>query len=264
MKVLTPSLDLHGFLARLPSARARVLMLDYDGTLAPFHVRPDLASPYPGVPQVLAALMKDGGTRVVIVSGRRAAEIVPLLALERHPEIWGCHGWERLLPDGTLHTQPLSGREAELLEQAAHTAREFVAAGVRIECKTASVALHWRGLAQQQIEHAREQTLVAWSPLAGHEDMEILRFDGGLELRTRGCNKQHAAKAILSETGPDSAVAYLGDDLTDEDAFAVTKPRGIAVLVRPEYRDTAADVWLCPPDELLTFMRHWRVRRGSA
>jgi trehalose-phosphatase len=259
VKVLTPSLDLHGFLARLPSARARVLMLDYDGTLAPFHVRPEHALPYPGVAQALTELMEDGGTRVVIISGRRAAEIVPLLALERHPEIWGCHGWERLLPDGELRTQSLSGREAGLLEQAAHAARGLLAGGVRIECKTASVALHWRGLAQEQIENARDQTLAAWSSLAGNEGMELLRFDGGLELRTRGCNKQHAAKAILSEAGPDSAIAYLGDDLTDEDAFAVTKPRGIAVLVRPEFRETAADVWLRPPEELLAFMGHWRI-----
>jgi trehalose-phosphatase len=259
MKVLSSSLDLHSFFAHLPAARQRVLMLDYDGTLAPFQVRPEHAVPYPGVPQALGDLMNDGGTRVVIVSGRRAAEIVPLLALERHPEIWGCHGWERLLPDGELRTQALSGREAGLLEEAAHAARELLAGGVRIERKTASVALHWRGLPQEQIENAREQTLAVWSPLAGSEGMELLRFDGGLELRTRGCNKQHAAKAILSETGPDSAIAYLGDDLTDEDAFAATKPRGIAVLVRPEYRATAADVWLRPPEELLAFMERWRT-----
>ena len=260
MKVLTPSLDLNGFLARLASARARVLMLDYDGTLAPFHVRPEHAFPYPGVAQALGELMKDGGTRVVIISGRRAAELVPLLALERHPEIWGCHGWERLLPDGELRTQPLSGREVELLEEAAHAARQLLPGGVRIECKTASVALHWRGLDPEQIENMREQTLAVWSPLAAGIGMELLRFDGGVELRTRGCNKQHAAKAILSETGPDSAIAYLGDDVTDEDAFAVTKPRGVAVLVRPEYRETAADVWLRPPEELLAFIGRWRTR----
>jgi trehalose-phosphatase len=264
VKVLTPSLDLQGFFTRLASARARVLMLDYDGTLAPFHVRPEHALPYPGVAQALGELMQDGGTRVVIVSGRRAAEIVPLLALERHPEIWGCHGWERLLPDGTLHTQPLAAHEAEMLDQAAHAARELVPGGVRIECKTASVALHWRGLSPEQVESVRAHTLALWSPLAESNGMELLRFDGGLELRTRGCNKQHAAKAILSEAGPASAIAYLGDDLTDEDAFAVTKPRGIAVLVRPEFRETAADVWLRPPDELLSFISRWRVQKEGA
>ena len=264
MKVLTSSLDLQGVLTRLASARARVLMLDYDGTLAPFHVRPEHALPYPGVAQALGELMEDGGTRVVIISGRRAAEIVPLLALERHPEIWGCHGWERLFPDGKLQTQPLSTHEVEMLEEAAHAARELVPGGVRIECKTASVALHWRGLSPEQIESAREQTLGVWAALAARDGMELLRFDGGLELRTRGCNKQHAAKAILSEAGPDSAIAYLGDDLTDEDAFAVTKPRGIAVLVRPEFRETAADVWLRPPDELLSFLGRWRVQKGAA
>jgi len=47
--------------------------------------------------------------------------------------------------------------------------------------------------------------------------------------------------------------------MTDEDAFRAVKPRGIAVLVRPQFRPTTADVWLRPPDELVEFMRHWRV-----
>jgi trehalose-6-phosphatase len=66
-------------------------------------------------------------------------------------------------------------------------------------------------------------------------------------------------KTVLSQTGEDSAIAYLGDDMTDEDAFRAVKPRGIAVLVRPQFRPTTADVWLRPPDELVEFMRHWRV-----
>ena len=43
------------------------------------------------------------------------------------------------------------------------------------------------------------------------------RFDGGLELRAVGCNKQYAVKGVLSETPQESAIAYLGDDITDED-----------------------------------------------
>lgn len=263
MRVLSPGLDLREFIARLPAAAERVLMLDYDGTLAPFHVRPARALPYPGVTKALAELMEGGGTRVVIISGRSAAELVPLLALERHPEIWGCHGWERLLPSGELRAQRLPAPEAAGLEEAARAAQESARKGARIERKTASIALHWRGLPALNIARVRKQIEAAWSALAKQDGMELLPFDGGIELRARGCNKQHAVKAVLSETGPDSAIAYLGDDVTDEDAFVVTKPRGIAVLVRPEYRETAADVWLCPPDELLTFIGRWRTRSAA-
>ena len=81
MQVLSPSVDWSGFLARIPEASSRVLMLDYDGTLAPFQPRPERAVPYPGVRETLAALIAAGGTRIVIISGRPAADVVPLLAL---------------------------------------------------------------------------------------------------------------------------------------------------------------------------------------
>jgi trehalose 6-phosphate phosphatase len=83
-----------------------------------------------------------------------------------------------------------------------------------------------------------------------------------VELRAVGCNKQYAVKAVLSQTEEDSAVAYLGDDITDEDAFRAVKPRGIGVLVRAEFRKTEADVWLLP-HELVEFLRHWRVAGSS-
>jgi trehalose-6-phosphatase len=57
-------------------------------------------------------------------------------------------------------------------------------------------------------------------------------------------------------------VAFLGDDQTDEDAFEMLGERGLKVLVRPEFRDTKADLWLVPPKELLTFLDDWhRARR---
>jgi trehalose-6-phosphatase len=68
---------------------------------------------------------------------------------------------------------------------------------------------------------------------------------------------------LLSEAGPDTAIAYLGDDMTDEDAFAVTKLRGVGVLVRPEFRETAADIWIRPPHELLAFLSHWHTRERA-
>ncbi len=62
---------------------------------------------------------------------------------------------------------------------------------------------------------------------------------------------------LLNEIGPDAPVAYLGDDNTDESAFRVMQGRGISVLVRPQRRRTAAQVWMRPPDELLDFLGLW-------
>lgn len=260
MRVLSPRVDWNAFLQRIPAARERVLMLDYDGTLAPFQVRPERAVPYPGVVEALDGIMQDEGTRVVIMSGRRAADLIALLPLKRQPEIWGGHGWERLLPGGALAAQEPGDEVRRTLREASDRARELARDSARIECKPASVALHWRGLPALAVAKIRRQALSAWSPLVDGNDVELLSFDGGFELRAHGCNKQHAVEAILSETAEDSAVAYLGDDMTDEDAFAAVQARGIAVLVRPQYRDTLADIWIRPPRELLAFIRRWRAR----
>ena len=252
-----------GFQARIAQASARVLMLDYDGTLAPFHVRPDLAVPYPEVAPILEKIVRAGRTRIVIVSGRPAGELPPLLKLDPRPEIWGSHGWERLLPDGRrVVEEPASDARATLGSAAAALEREMPE-GARIERKLASIALHWRAASERDAERLRACALERWDPLTRDGKTEILPFDCGLELRAVGCNKQYAVKAVLSETPQESAVAYLGDDVTDEDAFRAIKSRGLGVLVRPEFRETAADVWIKPPEELASFLQYW-ISAGPA
>jgi len=55
----------------------------------------------------------------------------------------------------------------------------------------------------------------------------------------------------------ETVAAYLGDDFTDEDAFTAIKGHGIGILVRKEFRPTEADIWIKPPDELLSFLSDW-------
>src|SRR2546429_9964529 len=100
MKALERQISYGSFLDRLRSASARVLLLDYDGTLAPFSADRNLAFPYPEVPDLLARIMAEG-TRVVLISGRPARELLLLSGIHPHPEIWGSHGLERLKPDGS-------------------------------------------------------------------------------------------------------------------------------------------------------------------
>jgi trehalose 6-phosphate phosphatase len=264
LQVLTPRLDWAAFIQGIAAAPCRILLLDYDGTLAPFQVRPELAVPYPEVLVALQEIIRAGGTRIVIVSGRSAGEIPPLLRLDPRPEIWGSHGWERLFPDGRHSVHEVSSGARQALEEAAHAAKGALLEGARLEKKLASIALHWRGLGDAQVRVVREQTVSVWQEIAATNDVETLDFDGGIELRAIGCNKQYAVKAVLAEAPGTAAVAYLGDDVTDEDAFRAITPRGVAILVRPEFRNTAADVWIQPPHELASFLRHWCVQPQEA
>ena len=61
------------------------LLLDYDGTLAPFCLNRQQAFPYPGMTELLQEITACGRTRVVIVTGRNAHEVIPLLAI--HPSL---------------------------------------------------------------------------------------------------------------------------------------------------------------------------------
>lgn len=253
---MTDASPLKSFWSQLAIAPQAALLLDYDGTLAPFRVERDQATPYPGIRERIDRIRRDTNTRLVIISGRAVSDLLPLLALAPPPEIWGCHGREHLaehaskaqldLPD-TAHT---GLRKALLWIQAE---------GLEAYCeqKPASVALHWRGRPAAEIATLRKTATNGWKPLALDHHLEIHEFDGGLELRCPGRDKGTAIAALLGNCAADCAVAFLGDDLTDEDGFAALAGRGLGILVRREGRPTRAQWRLTPPEELLAFLDTW-------
>ena len=85
----------------------------------------------------------------------------------------------------------------------------------------------------------------------------LREFDGGLEIRINTIDKGTAVQKIVEGAPKDSAIAYLGDDDTDEDAFKALGDRGISVLVSDRHRETLADLRIEPPEELLDFIRRW-------
>ena len=256
MRPLHAGIHLDAFFDRLARAPRRVLLLDYDGTLAPFHRRPERALPYPEVAALLKRAMERCSTRVVIVSGRRLADLRGPLARLPHDEAWASHGWERFGAAGErsgFAPAPVAQRQLQVAEAAV---RELAMHGARIERKVASVAVHWRGLPDAVAERVRDHVEHAWCEL-DPSLLEVLDFEAGSELRAKGRNKGDAVRDILAQCGPDDACAYLGDDHTDEDAFDAMRGRGLAVLVREELRETGADIWLRPPQELIAFLERW-------
>ena len=256
MEILKPRGDLRSFFDRLSVATHRALLLDYDGTLAPFQIERGQAFPYPGIREILDDIIGDDCSRVALVSGRWTEDLIPLLGLKQLPEIWGSHGVERLMPDGTYEIGALDDNYKRGLSEARSWAQEE---GLfdRCEEKPTTLALHWRGLNPDVIEDLRGRVQGKWEQIAKTSGLSVHEFDGGLELRGHA-NKAIAVEAILSEMGENPIMAYLGDDQTDEDAFHALDNRGLCVLVRTEYRPTAAHVWLKPPGELLEFLNRWK------
>ncbi|MDA8389626.1 MAG: trehalose-phosphatase [Gammaproteobacteria bacterium] len=251
MQELTSAGQLGDFLARLARAPERLLVLDYDGTLAPFTPERDQAAFYPGVAPLLQAIIASG-TIVAFITGRSVAEISPRLPWTGI-DIFGAHGHEHRDREGRDHQVPLPADallalrrvEQELLD------RGF---GATLERKHGALAVHWRNAPdtlRARIEHALP-AIMSCLPAS----VSGTPFDGGFEFRTRGISKGTALTALL-DRHPQAAVAYLGDDLTDEDAFAALPSGGLGILVRPVLRPTRASVWLRPPGELLEFLGCW-------
>ena len=251
------------FLRSVAAASESMLLLDFDGTLAPFRVDPSTVRPWAGVRELLEGIQSTERTRIAIVTGRPAIEVSRLIELPIPLEIWGLHGAERLFPDGQIDEDELLPQQREALAEARdniHATRLML--DLRVEEKRNSVAFHWRGKSAHSICSAQKRTTDLLSPFSQVAGMQLMHFDGGIELRA-GRNKGDAVRLMMKELGSDAPVAYLGDDTTDEDAFRAVsgldgETRGLGVLVRREWRPTAARVWLRPPHELRSFFAAWR------
>jgi len=257
---LTPETTerLEEFFARFNGPGRPHLLLDYDGTLAAFRVDRYRSQPYGGVRELLGWIQRDGRTRLAVITGRPAAEIAPLLRLDSPLEVWGLHGAERLYPDGRRELEEAPATTQDKLDELRELLRRDSLGGL-FEDKANGVVMHWRGGSRRKAEQIEQRTRELFEPLARLEGLALLDFESGVELRT-GRNKGGAAEAILAETDDGGPAAFLGDDLSDEAAFRVVQRlgrRGLSAMVRREWRETAAELWLKPPPDMLEFLERW-------
>ncbi len=245
------------FFGAFAGAAKALLLLDYDGTLAPFRVDRFKARPWAGVRDLLTLIQNQGPTRIVVITGRPAAEIGPLLGLAVPLEVWGLHGAERLHADGRRQLEkPPPATQAKLNELSAQLRRDSL--GGLFEAKPNSATMHWRGIPPGKAKAIEKRTRALFEPLAHLDGLTLLEFESGLELRA-GREKGAAVRTLLDEMKDSIPLpaAFLGDDITDEAAFLTMKGHGLTGLVRRERRDTAADIWLRPPEELRIFLKMW-------
>ena len=231
-------------------------MLDYDGTLSPFTADRDNALPYPGINAILDEIILQNHSRLIIISGRPISVLKKLLGLKHLPEIWGSHGAERY-----------SQQEGYSTIQYAESSRNFLSSIIKwaeendlddsLEIKPFGLAFHWRGADDKRKNEIETKVEAAWNNRLADNDLELKKFDGGIEIRHGKINKGSAVSEIMKEYKDDYIAAYLGDDYTDEDAFNALGNKGLKILIRKDHRPTAADIIISPPEELIDFLTSW-------
>ncbi len=256
---LPNALTSYGQLIGVTGARASMLFLDYDGTLSPIVSDPGTAGLVDGAATALQLVAEV--CPVAILSGRDLADIRSRVGM---PGVWyaGSHGFEVVGPDGSEHHNEAATAFVPILQRAAAQLRDTLAhiPGVRLEHKRFAVAVHYREVAPEQVG----EIVAAVHQLAASVG---LRATGGrmvVELRPDlDWDKGTALAWIRDRVDPSGAVLpiYIGDDLTDEDAFDAVKFDGVGIVVRHDEdgdRKTAARLALESPQQVREFLH-----RGS-
>jgi trehalose 6-phosphate phosphatase len=226
--------------AARPVDTAFVLLLDFDGTVAEFHADPTAPELTQERWDLLYQFARKPGVSLGIVSGRRLDDLRRRTRLPDHVYHAGLHGLE-IEVDGTRTTHPdLADAEARLagLASALKPLIEEFPAGY-IEDKGASVAVHARRMPKDMhaAVFARADALAAAWIDEGH----VRRLEGNAVIEylpNINGHKGEATKWITANVEAKFArrawVAYIGDDITDEDAFkAIECGIGVLVGLRP-------------------------------
>ena len=247
-----------------PADSAFILLLDFDGTLAEFN--PDPAAPQltPERWDVIERISRQSNVAVGIVSGRRLDDLRRRTRLPDHVYHAGLHGLEVEI-DGRRVDHPDLHSAADRLDGLAHTLGRIVGEcpGAFIEDKVASVAVHVRGVAPERREAVFARADILAVPWIAEGRVRRLEGDAVVEYLPnisghKGDATRWIAADVESRLGRPAWVAYVGDDITDEDAFRAISG-GISVLVG--LRPTSATHKLNGIADVDQFLR-WLMTRG--
>jgi len=240
---------------RIALAPHRLLCVSYDGTLTRFAASPEGAALSPQMDRVLQSLAGHEGVTLAIFSGRDRNDLQSRINLPGVIYV-GNHGLEISGP-GQLFVEPGAAARTEALQAlATRLTTQFEAIeGVVVDFKGLTISVHYRHLPPERWEDVRR---IVHATLAGASYPFVLTTgEKVFEIRPRvEWNKGSAVTWILEQLSqqdkPDTLPIYVGDDPTDEDAFAAL-PQGITVKARGA-GETAAQYTLEGPAEVRKFL----------
>ncbi len=266
-------------ISKLPSATNRIgeiirwlegkriaLFLDYDGTLTPIVELPEQAYLSPEMRAILKNLSER--CTVAIVSGRGLKDVRERVALDSLYYA-GSHGFEI---DGPGHERVQNEKGSEVLpalDAAENELRSHLTdiQGALVERKKYSVAVHYRRVAPGQVEKVEnkvDDVLQRHSGLRKGHGKKVFELQPDVEWN-KGCAVLWLMER-LGLRGEAVRPIYIGDDVTDEDAFRVLQEWGAGIVVHGgEERYTNARYSLVDPGEVLTFLQNLSVaiRQGE-
>ncbi|MBF7083449.1 trehalose-phosphatase [Desulfallas sp. Bu1-1] len=250
-----PSLVAPRALAAMLGGMKRIfLFFDYDGTLVPIAPTPGEARPDPQLVRLVGALATTPEIRVALVSGRDLAGLAGMFPV---PGLYlaGGHGAELQIP-GAAGVLSLAPEATPAPAELAAALRPVLAGrpGFWLEEKKYSLALHYRLADPGETPAVLKAFREAARGLARTYGLTFLSGKKVLEICPRSVHKGNAVLRLWDEF-PDALPVYLGDDITDEHAFAALAGRGITVLVAQEPRASMARYRLRNPGEVRVFVR---------
>jgi len=252
-----PALDRWDAIADRLDRNELALFLDYDGTLTPIVPQPEDATLSDTMRALLTRLSKL--CTVAVVSGRDRRDVESMVG---HPDLVyaGSHGFDIRGPGGFAMEQEDAQDALGALDDAEKGLRERLASieGARVERKKFAIAVHYRGVSGETdiatVEQAVDQAVSTHSALRKKGGKKIFELQPNVEW-----DKGHAVMFLADalDLNRDNVVLmYIGDDVTDEDAFRALRatPRGIGVRVADEVADTAAHYMLRACGEVADFL----------
>lgn len=229
-------------IARRLRAKRLAAFFDFDGTLAPIASRPEGAALQDSVRRCLDQLSRIAAI-TAIVSGRSRKDLEARVGL---PGLIyaGCHGLDIAGPQGRRIERQEGRRFGSVIRRAvaALTAAAGDVPGAVIEDKSYCVALHYRGVATDRVDDLKRRVddVAASFP-------ELRKAAGKKVIELRPDIPWDKGRAVLwilealEQTGADVLPIYIGDDITDEDAFRALGGIGIGIYVSDGAAPTSAD-----------------------
>jgi trehalose-phosphatase len=252
---MTRSAELDGELRRFAHGAAQLIICDYDGVLAPLVDEPDQAFANERSIDALVALAALPDTHVAVVSGRSVGVLEALCSFPAVIRLVGSHGSE--YRDGPGFE--LDPAQIALLAQIADRFRQLAAhdRGFIVESKPFSVAFHYRmadpALAERAVA-AIERGPASWPEVKVKTGKKVF------ELAVIAADKGTAVEQLRHQLGA-KTVLFVGDDITDEDAFAVLGVGDVGIKVGPG--QTLAEHRLVDTDDVAALLSNLLELRRS-
>jgi alpha,alpha-trehalase len=258
-KAVTPFEELGADIVTRRGDRHLLLLCDFDGTLCPFFADPRAVTLTDSMQRVLASLASRPDCSLGVISGRRLQDVRDRVPVAGELYIAGFHGLEIHTPGETfVHPDASSGATA--MHAIAEAVRPRLAdmPGVFVEDKDLAVVLHFRDARPAARVVAQSLFLDAARPEVDAGRLRLM--PGACVLELLPATKWHKGSALewirerVERLHGATFTIYIGDDVTDEDAFQAVGLHGMTIGASE--RVTSAEFRVDGPGDVERLL-HW-------